>query len=180
MVIRVHDITDRVRRLNAVEDISEHPVLKEMQETGECMFRSPLAIDLSVVREYDHIRLEGSISIDVTLTCARCLVPYERTLKSVFTVFYTKAVKASVMPDEEVELGESELVSAYFEGDEIDVSPEIVDHVLMELPVKPLCKDTCRGLCANCGSDLNVSVCNCPEQGGSLAFSALKNLKLVR
>ena len=68
----------------------------------------------------------------------------------------------------------------YDRSDFNDVSPEIVDHVLMELPIKPLCSDACRGLCPNCGADLNVSLCNCSEQGSSLAFSALKNLKLDR
>ena len=179
MIIRVNDITDRVRRLAVVEEISEHPVLKSMQDNGECIFRSPLSIDLSVVREYDHIRLEGCVATDITLNCSRCLAPFETGLRSSFTIFYTKTT-SNVSQDEEVELGETELVSAYYEGDEIDVSQEIVDHVLIELPLKPLCSSGCRGLCTNCGADLNTTVCNCSEQRGSFAFSALKNIKLER
>jgi uncharacterized protein len=179
VIIRVNDITDRVRRLAATECIEEHPVLKEMQDRGECLFLSPLAIDISVVREYDHIRLEGVVTTDVTLDCSRCLVSFETKVESSFTVFYSKSSGTDI-PDEEVEIGEHELVSAYYEGDQIDVSPEISDHVLIELPLKPLCHATCRGICATCGVDLNISGCNCSDNHGSLAFSALKNFKLKR
>lgn len=179
MIIRVNDISDRVRRFTGVEEIERYPVLKEMQDRGECTFCSPLSIDVSVVREYDHIRLEGVVEADLTLECSRCLVPYETALKSSFTIFYSRQ-SGSVVEDEEVELGERELVSAYYDGDEIDLSPEISDHVLIELPLKPLCKGYCKGLCPTCGADLNLDHCSCSGNGGSLAFSALKNLTLER
>jgi uncharacterized protein len=179
VIIRVNDITDRVRRLEALEEIADYPVLKAMQDNGECLFLSPLSLDISVVREYDHIRLEGSVATEVKLNCSRCLAPFESDLRSSFTIFYSQADGVDVQ-DEEVELGERELVSAYFNGDQIDVSPEISDHVVVELPLKPLCSHNCQGLCMTCGADLNTSQCNCSSNGGSLAFSALKNFKPQR
>ena len=177
MVIRVNDITDKVRRLKAVEEIEQHPVLKAMQDSGECHFLSPLSLDISVIREYDHIRLEGLVTTDVRLDCSRCLTSYESDIRSAFTIFYSKFTGKEA-PDEEVELGETELASAYYEGDEIDLSPEICDHVLIEFPLKPLCSSGCLGLCSSCGADMNKLPCSCALTGGSLAFSALKNLKL--
>lgn len=177
VIIRVNDITDRVRRLETVEAIEDYPELKSIQDKGECVFRTPLSLDISIVREYDHIRLEGVVATDVTLSCSRCLVPFASALKSSFTIFYSRSAGKEVL-DEEVELGEKELVSAYYDGDEIDLSPEISDHVLVELPLKPLCRSDCKGLCMTCGEDMNISPCNCSSTGGSLAFSALKNFKL--
>lgn len=179
MIIRVNDITDKVRSFTATEEIEQHPVLKAMQDNGECLFLAPLSLDCSIVREYDHIRLEGVVGTEVRLDCSRCLAPYNAPIRSEFTIFYSRFSSGEI-PDEEVELGEKELVSAYYEGDEIDLSPEISDHVLIEFPVKPLCSSGCLGLCASCGSDMNQSQCSCALTGGSLAFSALKNLKLER
>lgn len=177
--IRIIDITDKVRRLTATEEIDQHPVLKAVQESGECTFLEPLALDMSVVREYDHIRLEGIVSTSVRLDCSRCLTPYEAAIRSEFTIFYTRATGGETA-DEEVELGERELASVQYDGDEIDLSPEISDHVLVEFPVKPLCGSGCRGLCATCGADMNNAPCTCAGTGGNIAFSALKNLKLER
>ncbi|MSM38349.1 MAG: DUF177 domain-containing protein [Geobacter sp.] len=179
MILRVNDITDTVKRLSANEQPADYPILAALQEEGICEFLSPLAQEFSVVREYDHIRVEGAISAKVTMVCARCLTPYSLDLRSSFTIFYSKAT-ADLPQDEEVELSEKELISATYSGDEIDLAPEVAEHVIIELPLKPLCTDTCRGLCSICGIDLNNSSCDCTEQKGSLAFSVLKNLKLDR
>lgn len=177
MVIRIKDITDSVRCSAAIEAVGEHPTLLSLQAEGICTFLSPLALEFKSFREYDHIRVEGLVETDVMLTCSRCLSPFDMHLRSSFTIFYTKATKA-VSLDEEVELGENELISATYEGDEINLSPEVDEHVIMELPMKPLCSGGCRGLCSSCGTDLNQMECDCAGKRGSFAFSALKNLKL--
>jgi uncharacterized protein len=142
-------------------------------------FRKRVYLEFSAVREYDHIRVEGQVDLDVNQVCSRCLSNFDAHIRSIFTIFYTKA-SAAIQLDEEVELGERELVSAVYEGDEIDVSGEVAEHVLMELPIKPLCREECSGLCPHCGIDLNSGSCSCKEQKSGLAFSALKNFKLDR
>ena len=179
MIIRVNDINDSLRRLSATEQVSDYPTLVAVQHDGLCEFLSPLALEFTALREYDHIRVEGKVTVEVALNCARCLTPYQIELVSRFTIFYSKAL-GNMPRDEEVELAEEELVSATYDGDEIDLTPEVAEHVIMELPIKPLCQEGCRGLCTSCGIDLNAGNCNCEMQKGSFAFSALKNLKLDR
>jgi uncharacterized protein len=179
LVIRVRDIIDKVRCLTAIEKVEEHPTLLSLQAEGICTFISPLALEFRSFKEYDHIRVEGLVETDVTLTCSRCLTPFSKHLRSLFTIFYTKATGA-VSLDEEVELGEKELISATYEGDEINLSPEVDEHIIMELPMKPLCSGGCRGLCSSCGTDLNLMECDCAAKRGSFSFSALKNIKLER
>jgi uncharacterized protein len=65
-----------------------------------------------------------------------------------------------------------------YSGDEIDLSHEIEEQVAMEIPMKPLCSEGCKGLCPACGADLNKETCGCPDDHGNLAFSALKNFKV--
>ena len=47
------------------------------------------------------------------------------------------------------------------EGDQLDLRPLVRDALLLELPLAPLCREDCRGLCAECGADLNLGPCQC-------------------
>jgi uncharacterized protein len=118
------------------------------------------------------------VEADVTLICSRCLATFDDRLSSAFVVFYTRKKPEAAALDEEVELSEVDLVSATFDGDEIDLAMEVEEQLITELPLKPLCSDQCRGLCSSCGADLNAGDCGCCREVPSLAFSALKKLKI--
>jgi uncharacterized protein len=173
--IRVEDIKDAAKVLTGTEPIDDYPSLAAMQEAAECRFTSPLQLHLTVTREYDMIRVHGEVATRLRLGCSRCLNEYEMAIASPFTIFYTRATDLPL--DEEVELAEEDLVSATYQGDEIDLTPEIAEQVLLEIPFKPLCREECRGLCAVCGADLNVTECGCDRRDTSLTFSALKDFK---
>lgn len=178
MKVRVDDIRDTVLDLSAVEEVTDYPTLAVLQESGECVFLAPLRLHLTVAREYDHIRVQGSVETRTRLACSRCLAEYETDIVSPFTIFYLRS--AGVAQDEEVELAEQDLISVTFDGDEIDFTGEIAEQVLMDIPFKPLCREECKGLCANCGADLNLAECGCSRDQANLKFSVLKNLKLEK
>jgi uncharacterized protein len=87
---------------------------------------------------------------------------------------------AEIAQDEEVELAEEELVSATYEGNEIDFTAEVAAQIIMAIPIKPLCRENCRGLCPTCGADLNIAECACDRNEAGFKFSALKNLKIEK
>lgn len=176
MKIRVADITEKPRTIEAVDAFNRYPALVKAQESGECAFSSPISVVLSIAREYDHIRLHGGVSTSVKLTCSRCLVEYAADIASKFTIFYTKSVESQ--PEDEVELGEEDLISVSYAGDEIDFADEIAEQVLLEIPYKPLCSEECKGLCFSCGTDLNNAVCSCGTNSVSMTFSPLQGLKV--
>lgn len=176
MKIRVADITEKPRSLETADEAAVYPSLLQAQEAGECRFLSPVAVALTAVREYDHIRVQGNVASKVMLSCSRCLSEFTADLSSAFTVFYTKG--AVEQPEDEVELGEQDLISATYTGDEIDFTDEVAEQVLLELPYKPLCSEECKGLCTTCGADLNNSDCSCSGNAVSMAFSSLKGLKV--
>ena len=177
MKIRVADITDKEKSLDAIEDIATYPTLMKAQEAGECEFIAPVHVSLSVAREFDHIRVHGGVGTKVRLSCSRCLSVFTSDISSAFTVFFTKAAAAEQERDE-IELAEEDLVSATYSGDEIDFSDEIAEQILLEIPYKPLCSEDCKGLCTSCGADLNSTDCSCSSNALSMAFSSLKGLKL--
>lgn len=176
MKIRVNDITEKEKLLSGDEDFSQYPSLVQVQSDGECHFLAPVNASLSVVREYDHIRVHGTVGTEVRLSCSRCLKEYTSPVSSVFTIFYTRSDDA--LPEDEVELGEEDLVSVSYSGDEIDFSDEIAEQILLGLPYKALCSDECKGLCHSCGADLNDSACSCSEKSVSMVFSPLKGFKV--
>ena len=147
-----------------------------MEEKGECHFHAPLGVHLTVSREYDHIRVSGRVTTTLSLNCARCLSEFRMEIDSPFTIFYMR--DAGLGQDKDVELTEEDLVTATYEGDEIDLSSEIAEQIILSLPIKPLCSHDCKGLCPACGSDLNESPCSCNQESISLKFAALKNLKV--
>ena len=176
MKIKVDDIRDKARNLAFDEPAGDFPSLKELQAAGDCAFQAPLSVDLTVYREFDHIRVKGTVATRIRLSCSRCLADYESDLHSAFSLFFTPAGQTS--PDEEeVELAEVDLVSISYSGNEIDLAPEIAEQVIMEMPLKPLCTEGCRGLCSRCGADLNVGECGCERGDINLKFSSLKDFK---
>lgn len=174
--IRVADIAEKTKSLDSIEEIISFPTLVQAQATGECQFLSPLTVSLAVAREFDHIRVNGNVGTKVGLVCSRCLCGFSSELSSTFTIFYTKA--ATAQPEDEVELGEEDLISATYSGDEIDFSNEIAEQILLGIPYKPLCSEECLGLCVSCGADLNNSDCTCSGNAASMVFSSLKGLKV--
>lgn len=179
MKIRVDDIKEKVKPLSFTEQAEAFPSLAALRESGECDFLSPLSIELSVGREFDHIRAKGSVAVTVRMNCSRCLTGFDVDLRSAFTMIYSEGSR--IAPDEEeVELAEEDLISLTYTGDEIDFAPEIAEQVIMELPFKPLCSDECLGLCPTCGADLNSGDCGCERGTQNLKFSALRNFKVEK
>jgi len=175
--IRVDDIKEKPLVLAEEADADTFPPLGALVESGEAVILEPVSVHVRAQREYDHIRVNAEASTRMKVTCSRCLTDFDTAVKTSFTIFYRKGDPGTPSEDE-VELAEVDLIAASYQGDEIDLDPEIGDQVVMEIPIKPLCSDACRGLCTVCGADLNKGECGCSRESGDLRFTALKNLKL--
>ena len=178
MKIRIDDVKKTRIDLNEEEPAGHYPNLVEMEQTGECSFIEPIRTEISAIWEYDHVRATGKVESAVRLSCSRCLAEYELPIASNFTIFYTKSAGGDL--DEEVELSDADLISVSYTGEEIVLDAEIAEQVLMEVPFKPLCSESCRGLCTECGADLNVGECGCDRGGINLKMSALKKISLEK
>jgi uncharacterized protein len=178
--ISVEQISDKPITLQAEESVELFPLLVGMQGDGVCTFTSPVRYGLTVVREYDHLRVAGNVNVMVSLTCSRCLAAFESSIDSSFTIFFRRGTPQEAALEEETELSEQDLISAFFCGDEIDLSHEIAEQIAMEVPLRPLCGGNCKGLCPECGTDLNHSSCSCSGKQFNFKFSALKDFKASR
>jgi len=180
MKIIVDHIHEKPLVLHAEEPLEQFPLLVEMQNNGECTFTAPVRYDIVALREYDHMRVSGSVSTSISMVCSRCLANFETAIDSNFTIFFRKGAVDEPSSEEETELSEQDLISATYSGDEIDLTHEIEEQVSMEVPLKPLCGENCKGLCPECGTDLNTSACSCSGNKINFKFSALKDFKVSR
>ena len=180
MKISVDHIQEKALTIQFAEPVDVFPVLAGMQADGACLFNGPVTGRVSAVREYDHLRVAGNVAVAATLTCSRCLAQYETHIDSGFTIFFRKGPVVRETDEDETELNDQDLVSATYSGDEIDLSHEIEEQVAMEIPLKPLCSESCKGLCPTCGKELNEGDCTCPDNSMNFKFSALKDFKVSR
>lgn len=102
------------------------------------------------------INVEGEVQVALKVPCSRCLQDVVLTLNLPFNeTYYAK--------NQPAHSGQTEEWVAY-SGDNIDITREVLAAVLMNLPMRFICSEQCRGLCPMCGVDLNQEQCNCVQQ----------------
>jgi uncharacterized protein len=69
---------------------------------------------------------------------------------------------------------------SYYSTDEIDLAPLIAEQVILALPTRPLCSEDCRGLCEQCGINLNREACDCFVESGDPRMAIFRTLKVGR
>lgn len=142
--------------------------------------REPL-VDLSPVRlEGEVVRIEGGYSLDAELAyggqleCSRCLAAYPFETDERFSLLLYR--RGSKDP-EELALQKEGLDVYFFEEPSLGVAPIAEERIQMAIPMKPLCREDCRGLCARCGQDLNLRDCGCTVQPKDPRWEALREIK---
>ena len=132
-------------------------------------------VTMSVMKYGDSVHVEGHACMTATLSCSRCLEDFPYSMDVDFTDEYvpdTEIARAS-----EHELGSDELNIGYYSNDEIDVKELIMEQMLLQVPIKQLCRPDCRGLCPKCGIDLNTGSCACKVEEVDPRLAKLSELK---
>ena len=169
--------TGEIRR-QITADPNEISALAALHEAGEVGFELPLAVDLRAFRNRDMISVQGHLTTRVKLTCARCLDDYIEGLDLSFDLSYLQEKRAAADASEsETEIDAREAGLIRFEGESIDLSEGIGEQVIMGLPFKPLCDSGCKGLCSQCGANLNRDNCTCAPSASDNPFAVLERLQ---
>ena len=141
-------------------------------EDEDFHFLSPVACELIVKKFENGARVEGSLECSLSLKCGRCLEDFVHQVRGTLDV---ELVRKAQIVDTELELTGDEMDVYYFEGDEIELDPIVYEEVLLNMPMQPLCKDECRGLCDICGINRNVEECQCGKVSTTLLEEKLKS-----
>jgi len=119
---------------------------------------------LSVGRTTQGLLLAGDFQAHTGLTCVRCLSAFSQKLTCRLTEVYA-------IDDRSVT--ESGLLVP--EDAHLDLEPLVRDYALLEIPMSPICRQECRGLCVVCGQDLNIEDCGHRPDASSSPFAALQD-----
>ena len=150
--------------------------LHEGRDAGDD-FRFPTGLDadLEHYRAGLDVVFEGDLAGQAEGTCARCLETYRFAFaEDLRVVLAPRSTAGEGEGDDDLGLG-------FFEGEEIDVTGLVVEHAILHLPTIPLCKEDCRGLCPQCGTNRNVRPCTCDVEAGARkgALAALAGIKIT-
>jgi len=144
-------------------------------QTGEMKQIEPLEVNATAELLDGQIRIAGDIQTKVELVCARCLEPVVDEVNRSFDLFYSPVPKNE--RPEEARLKDDDAEIGFFEGEGIFLADVLREQVLLALPMKVICRSDCRGLCPNCGANLNHEACRCETHATDPRLAPLARLK---
>jgi uncharacterized protein len=157
MLIRILDIPLEGRAVS--DKVGADWIDEALARAGRGIVGEDGAFEARVERVGDKILVQGRADLPASLRCARCLNAFEVELG--FDITHILEAKPEDDSEEEVELDDGDLDVSYIDGPEFDISDVVREHMHLALPMNPLCKDECAGLCDQCGGNLNEGDCGC-------------------
>jgi uncharacterized protein len=171
-LVRVSAMKDGINPLKlripaAALDIKSSPVC-------EMTLLSDVSADVTLAKNGAEVFVNGEVSFRAALKCADCGIDFEHDYNEPISVEFYHAIP--VHAGQKIhELSEDELERTFYDGDEIDLLPAIRDTVLLAVPIAPLCRPDCKGVCLECGANLNEEECHCCESTNSRPVAVSSN-----
>ena len=132
--------------------------------------------DVHLSKHGHDILVRGSLSGQVELACGRCLESFSGPAAIEFDLLLAPGPPTASAADEELSLTDLDL--DYYTGEIVDLEGLLREQIILMLPLKPLCSETCNGLCPQCGANLNLTTCGCKTGDVNSPFAQLAKLKI--
>jgi uncharacterized protein len=145
------DISDIIRSNGAsmeLEYVGEPP---EVNPTEGCDIDGDISLSGRLTNNNGILHLDGDVDVSYISACYRCLCKVKKVLKLKMREDFISSVDAK----------ETDMYP--FEGKTLDISKVLNDNIVLNLPMKHLCSDLCKGLCSKCGGNMNDKPCGCVE-----------------
>jgi DUF177 domain-containing protein len=124
-----------------------------------------------------EVRIQARYAVEIASPCDRCLKPARFPLEARFDLYYRPM--SWIAREEEVEVDDSEVEIAFYEGGGIELEDVLQEQVLLALPMQRVCAEDCKGICPVCGRNRNEVACDCRvESRGDERWGALRKLEL--
>lgn len=148
---------------------------QDIGDEGEAYrIAAPVEVAFDIHKDKARFRLVGSVRTELELSCGRCLEPFRFPVDAQFNVRLLPA--ADMATEDEREVPEEDLETSYYRDDQIDLNELLREQFYLALPMKPLCGEGCRGLCPQCGTNLNTGTCDCAAVWEDPRLAPLKEL----
>ena len=147
----------------------------ELQETIESdIFFSPVGAQLRMEKVGTEVMVKGSLIADIKLQCSRCLKDFRSVLSVPIDVVYHPVEEFKGEDKHEIKF--EDLDMDFYSGEKLDLLDLLREQIMLNLPMKPLCNELCKGICLKCGADLNAGNCNCAAKDIDPRLQALKKI----
>lgn len=144
------------------------------QEGDAYRIVAPVHLEFDIFKDKEKFRLAGTVRTELELLCSRCLEPFRLPVDAVFD---QRFLPASEMADEqEREMQDEDVDISYYRDDRIELDELLREQFYLVLPMKPLCREDCKGLCPQCGTNLNTGACSCADRWEDPRLAPLKGL----
>jgi uncharacterized protein len=164
MIVRVSEIPEEGLRIVSPGDVG--PVFTDEGWSLD-------DVGLLIERRSDEVAVSGHYEATARLQCSRCLEPLVTRVGPEVDLHLMPSPSAR----EEVELSSDDLEVDFYQGDTLDVAGLLRSETLLALPMKPLCRADCRGLCPVCGGNRNVTPCACEVRTVDPRLASLQALR---
>ena len=125
--------------LEIIEQLDPYTVLSDFDSQSAVVIK-PIDVKAKVIKVAKEVVIDVTLEAPVEYTCSRCLAKFQNSLKKKFSISY------------EVK-----------QGDVLEVDEDIRQEIILDYPMKIVCKPDCKGLCVNCGQNLNITECDCSK-----------------
>lgn len=139
---------------------------------------APVGLTGELRKDGQKVRLVGRVAATLELECSRCLEPFQVPVNAPFDLlFLSDADSAQAVRGDEQEVREDDVGVSYYKDEVIDLAEVIREQFYLVLPMKPLCREDCQGLCPVCGANKNRETCACQNEWVDPRMEPLKRLK---
>lgn len=119
---------------------------------------SPASAHLELNKAGGEIIINGGFKTEIGLQCSRCLKDFRRNMDIPVNVIYHPIEEIGM---ERHELKGEEMDMGFYRGEELDLQELLREQLMLNIQMKPLCDEACKGICPKCGADLNHEQCDC-------------------
>ncbi len=126
-------------------------------------------------QDVEDIRLVGKVQVRLEYSCARCLEPVGFDVNRAFDLIYRP--QGVDRRADEVSISEAETEIGYYQGEGLLLEDALREQVLLAAPLRALCREDCKGLCPQCGRNLNLEQCHCEPHLRDPRWEALNDIK---
>ena len=149
----------------------------------------PLAVSLDLTNVEGLVAVTGVLEGTIVRECVRCLEKYEDPLAFSVRAAFVPEPKSSSRHPKRVDprKARAEVVEAepeeepddqyQYQGNQLELAPMLREHLILSMPMQPICSDDCLGLCAHCGKNLNEGPCRCAGEPPIPTFRVVQGLK---
>lgn len=144
--------------------------------TDDFRIVAPVALAADVRKDARKVRLVGTLKTTLELLCSRCLEAFVLPVEAEFDLLFLPASEAAGTADEQ-EIEADDVGVSFYTDDVIDLADVVREQLYLALPMKPLCREDCQGLCPECGINRNSATCTCQTEWVDPRMDALRKLK---